>query len=201
MTGVTATPDAVPHPRRRRVLALAGAWAVPGSASLAATGQAPTGWLQPRLPAPPLRLTAGDGHDVSFAATLAGKVTAVQLMFTGCSASCPTQGAFFAALATRMHSAEAQLLSISIDALGDTPASMAAWQARFGVSRSWFTAVADAASVDRLAAFLKGVAGKAGTHTGQVFAFDREARLCYRTGDWPGIDELDALLGRVARLG
>lgn len=186
--------------QRRRLLALAGLWAVPGAVPLAMAAEAPTGWVQPRLPAPPLRIISSDGRKVSFASVVAGKVTAVQLMFTGCSATCPTQGALFAAVADRLRAADTQLLSVSIDVLGDTPATMSAWQMRFGKSPSWLASVADAADVDRLADFMKGVTGKTGTHTAQVFVFDRQARLCYRTGDSPDVGELEALIARVSHL-
>jgi protein SCO1 len=186
--------------QRRRILALAGLWAVPGAVPLAIAAEALTGWVRPRLPAPPLRLTAADGRKVSFAGVVAGKITAVQLMFTGCSSTCPTQGAFFAAVASRLSSTDTQLLSVSIDALGDTPATMSTWQARFGKSTSWLTSVADVADVDRLADFMKGTVGKSGVHTAQVFVFDRLGRLCYRTGDFPAISEIEALLARVAQL-
>jgi len=187
--------------RRRSVLALAGMAVVPGSIPLAMAADMPTGWVQPRLAPPPLRLTSGDGRKVSLAGVVAGKVTAVQLMFTGCSSTCPTQGAFFAAVADRLRLGDAQLLSVSIDALGDTPATMSKWQAKFGKSASWLTSVADVDDVDRLADFMKGTTGKSGTHTAQVFVFDRLGRLCYRTGDSPAVSEVEALLVRVAQQG
>lgn len=193
--------DALIQHRRRHMLALAGMAAVPGSIPLAMAAQAPTGWVRPRLPAPPLRLTASDGRKVSLAGLVAGKATAVQLMFTGCSSTCPTQGAFFAAVAARLHSGDVRLLSVSIDALGDTPATMSTWQARFGKSASWQTAVAEVADVDRLADFMKGMPGKSGTHTAQVFIFDRLGRLSCRTGDWPALSDVESLLATVAQQG
>jgi hypothetical protein len=92
-----------------------------------------------------------------------------------------------------------RLLSISIDVLGDTPPLLAAWLARFGHHPAWDAAVAEIAEVDRLAAFVKGAAGKPGVHTAQVFLFDREGRLCHRTGDAPPIAEVEALLRSVAQ--
>jgi protein SCO1/2 len=155
--------------------------------------------VQPRLPAPPLRIIDGDGRKLPLSVAIAGKVTAVQLMFTGCSSTCPIQGALFADVAARVRSKDVQLLSISIDALGDTAATLSAWQARFGRHSAWNTAVADVADVDRLVDFMKGATGKSGTHTAQVFVFDRQTRLCYRTGDSPAVGELEALLARVTQ--
>ena len=199
--GVAAVHDVAFQLRRRRMLALASLWVTPGAVPLAMAGEAPTGWVQPRLPAPPLRITTVDGRHVPFAGVLVGKVTAVQLMFTGCSSTCPPQGALFAALAKRLRSTDTQLLSISIDALGDTPATMSAWQARFGTFPSWHTAVADATGADLLCNFMQGAVGRSGTHTAQAFVFDRRGQLCYRTGDSPGLGELEALIAGVAHLG
>ena len=47
---------------------------------------------------------------------------------------------------------------------------------------------------------MKGRLGTSGTHTAQLFVFDRQARLCYRTADAPAIAEIEALLAQVARL-
>jgi hypothetical protein len=55
--------------------------------------------------------------------------------------------------------------------------------------------------VDRLADFVKGKQGRSGTHTAQVFLFDRQGRLCYRTGDSPAPVEVEALIARIAQLG
>ena len=193
------------HPflwRRRLILALAGIWAVASPSTRAGAGAntPPTGWVQPALPAPALRITSVTGQRLTLAGAIAGKVTAVQLMFTGCSTTCPIQGALFAALANRLRSKDVQFLSISIDALGDTPDALAAWQDRFGRAPGWNAAVADPADVDRLADFMKGVAGKRGTHTAQVFILDRQSRLCFRTGDLPAIGDVEALLSQAAQL-
>ncbi len=93
----------------------------------------------------------------------------------------------------------AQLLSISIDVLGDTPDTVAAWQRRLGPHAAWRGAVAHPNDVDRLAAYLKGAASRSGTHTAQVFVFDRQGRLSHRTGDNPGMGELEALIDGVGR--
>jgi len=182
---------------RRLVLAWAGASALGALPSVQAASP-PTGWVQPRQPAPAFRITRTDGRQVPLANATAGKVTAVQLMFTGCSATCPLQGALFAAVAERLRRSDVQLLSISIDALGDTPATLSAWQRRFGMHPAWSAAVSDVNEVDQLAGFMKGAAARQGTHTAQVFVFDRTARLCFRTGDSPALAEVEALLAHVA---
>ncbi len=185
---------------RRALLRLAGTCAL-GCSVLNTAAAAPTGWVSPRLPAPSLRMVMSDGRSSALASAVANKVTAVQLMFTGCSSSCPPQGALFAALAQNLTRPDLQLLSVSIDALGDTPRKVAAWQARFGHHAAWRTAVAEVKDVDRLGDFMKGLAGKTGTHTSQVFVFDRQGCLCYRTGDSPTASDLHALMTHVAQVG
>lgn len=185
--------------QRRRALASMGALAAWGWSNPSNASEAPTGWLQPRLKVPALQVIDSEGRKTSLDAAVSGKVTAVQLVFTGCSSTCPIQGALFAAIAARRRSADVQLLSISIDALGDTPAALSSWQARFGKHPAWRAAVADVRDVDRIGDFMKGVAGKSGTHTAQVFVFDPQGRLAYRTGDSPGINEVEALVARLSQ--
>jgi protein SCO1 len=210
VTTPSSPASAIAAPRtfpRRRVLA--GAALGAGASTIGAVAwlsreratqmQAPTGWLHRPLPVPDAIVVTADGRAEPLPRLLAGKLSAVQLMFTGCNTSCSTQGALFAALAPRVAGLDAQCLSISIDVLGDGPAALAAWQQRFGAHPQWAAAVAPADGVDRLAAFLKGRAGAAGTHTAQVFVFDRAARLRYRTGDAPAIGDLQALFGVVDR--
>ena len=191
-------PERAMNPRRRDLMALAACAVLPGGLPMAAPAEPPTGWVLPRLPAPAVRVTAAEGRTSPLSSLVTGKVTAVQLVFTGCSATCPAQGALFAALAGRLQAPELQCLSVSIDALGDTPAAMTAWQAKFGRFSGWRTSVADITDVDRLSAFMKGMPVKPGTHTAQVFIFDRLGRLSYRTGDSPGVSELASLMSHLA---
>jgi len=132
---------------------------------------------------------------------LRGRVTAVQLMFTGCSATCPIQGALFADAQQRLAHSDArlQLLSISIDPLGDDVNAMRAWLAKFGAeSARWNALLPRIQDVDRLLDFLRGRAAGVDRHTAQAFVFDRQARLVYRTEDMPEPAELARLMQRIA---
>lgn len=64
--------------------------------------QAPLALVLPRVPAPQLSLTDTLGRSICLPALLRGKVTAVQLMFAGCSSTCPIQGAVFAAVTQKV---------------------------------------------------------------------------------------------------
>ena len=190
------------RPQRRDWLAALGGLLVAGSASAAeAPPHEPFGPVLPRLAAPRLRLTDDSGRPGEWPALMKGRRTAVQLMFTGCSATCPIQGALFAELAARVHDPGVQLLSLSIDPLNDTPAALRAWLAKFGSAAGWRAAVPDRRDADRLVDFLKGRAPGVDRHTAQVYLFDRNARLAYRTEDMPAPARVAELLALLARAG
>ena len=88
--------------------------------------------MLPRVPAPNQPLTDTLGRSIDLSTLLRGKVTAVQLMFAGCSSTCPIQGAVFAAVAQQVKAPDAQLLSLTIDPLGDSPQALRSWLGRFG---------------------------------------------------------------------
>ena len=182
---------------RRGLLAL-GLLAATARARAAA---APAGAVDPAPVAPALPLTDAQGRETTLVDLLRGRPTAVQMMFTTCSSTCPTQGQLFSLLAARARSTGVHWLSLSIDALGDDAARLAAWQSRFGaVAPSWRAAVPRPADADRLCSFLRGGEQRAISHTTQVFAFDRRARLVWRTGDLPAAAEVEALMTRVAAI-
>lgn len=178
---------------RREWLLGAGLWAA--APAFAAT---PVGELLPPAPAPAIELTDTQGRRSTLPALLRGRIGVVQLMFTGCSTVCPTQGLLFAQLAARARSTATGWLSISIDALGDDPARLAAWQARWGTHPAWQAAVPDPRDVDRLVAFLRGAAVRSGTHSTQVFVFDGAARLCHRSADDPGAAQIERVIAGMA---
>jgi len=183
---------------RRAWLAAAAGWA---ASPWPASAHGAFGPVQPEQPAPGLALQDLNGKAVALPALLAGQVTAVQLMFTGCSATCPIQGAVFADTQARLakEGAGLRLLSVSIDPLGDDLPAMRAWLAKFGAQPArWTAAVPKLQDVDRLLDFLRGRAPGVDRHTAQAFVFDRRARLVYRTEDMPAPAELAALMARVS---
>jgi protein SCO1 len=162
------------------------------------------GPVQPALAAPALSLSDTNGQRVALTAMLTGRVTALQLMFTGCSATCPIQGAMFAEVQQRLAADDPRLrlLSVSIDPLGDDPKALRAWLAKFGAqSARWSAALPQLKEVDTLLDFVRGRAPGVDRHTAQAFVFDRHARLVYRTEDMPNPPELVRLLKQVAARG
>lgn len=198
-------------PMRRRLLQAGAAWlALPaagvGRAQLpgqVAQPHAAPGPLKPPLVAPALNLTPSSGPTETMAACLKGRITALQLMFTGCSATCPIQGAMFAEVQQQLLATQApaewRLLSVSIDALSDGPAQLKAWLERFGAQAArWRAAVPGVKEVDTLFNFLQGQVGGVDRHSAQVFVFDRQAALAWRTVDLPSTRQVMTALQQVA---
>lgn len=161
------------------------------------------GLVTPALVPPNIRLRLHDGRPAGLASVLQGRVTAVQLMFTGCSAICPIQGALFAELqhalaALPTLAPRVQMLSVSIDPLGDDPAALRTWLARFGAGPHWKAASPLQADLDTWLDFLQGRRAGADRHTAQVYLFDTGGRLVLRTVDFPTVPEMTRLLGELA---
>ena len=184
---------------RRRLIATAGLVALSSQTSFAlADGMGP---VRPRRAAPSLQLRRDDGRSVTLADQLKGSVTAVQLMFTGCSAVCPLQGALFASLQAALSAQsmrDVRLLSLSIDPLGDSPAALSGWLKQYGANAHWSGAAPTAADLDRMLDFL----GKRGQtlgdrHTTELHLFDPEGRLAWRTSGLPPVAEVIAALTQL----
>lgn len=182
--------------------------AAAASASTAAAASAPTahfpfGAVRPERPIPAWKVQTHLGQATDLAALLRDRITAVQLMFTGCSAICPIQGALFAQLQHRLRQRglPVQLLSISIDPLGDGPVALAAWLRRFDAGPGWLAVAPQVDKVQALAQLL-GSGGEdprqsADVHSAQVFVVNRRGALFYRS---PGLPSAEALADTLAQL-
>ena len=186
--------------RRRLLLSAA---AVLASAARLDTANAHGGLVLPPLSPPPaVRLRMHDGRTLSPSALFEGRVTALQLMFTGCSATCPIQGALFAEVEQRLLArtkvaGDVQLVSTSIDVLGDDPSALVAWLGRFGARELWRAATPAVVDLDRWLDFLQGRRAGVDRHTTQVFLFDRRGQLVLRTVDLPPATEVVRLLDEL----
>jgi protein SCO1 len=171
-----------------------------------ARSHAAFGPVQPEQPAPKLQVTGMDGKPIDFVGALKGQVTALQLIYTGCSATCPIQGAVFAQTQTLLGATDKgkdiRLLSVSIDPLGDDVKALRAWLGKHGAQpQRWTAALPAMRQVDPMLDFLRGRATGADRHTAQAFIFDRKARLVHRTEDMPAPQSLANLLLSVAARG
>ena len=173
-----------------------------------APGQAPHfpfGAVRPARPVPAMKVRTHLGQATDLGSLLNGRVTAVQLMFTGCSAICPIQGALFAQLqqALRSRGVAVNLLSLSIDPLGDSPAALAAWLGKFSAGPGWLAAAPEVADVERLSRLL-GSGGEdprqsADVHSGQVFVIDRRGAMTYRTATMPAVGPFVDVLAQLVK--
>jgi protein SCO1 len=185
---------------RRRALALLLPVLSPTVWAQAAPAHDPFGPVRPPTPAPKLALRGEDGATFELATRLRGRTTALQLMFTTCSATCPIQGALFGTLAPLVAGQrEMQLLSVSIDPLGDSVKALKEWRARFGTHANWQAALPRVDNVDRLLDFLRGRATGVDRHTAQIYLFDRQARLAYRTAEMPPARFVADLMHEMSR--
>ena len=181
--------------------------ALPAAARAQAAAHSSLGLVEPRLPPPSLPLTLHDGRSTRLEDLLRGKVTALQLMFTGCSSTCPIQGAVFASVQARLATQPmpgVQLLSISIDPLSDDARQLAAWRQRFNAGPQWLAATPSVQHNDRLPDFLSSrpPPGRAADrHTAQVYLFDRSGRFAYRFADMAGAKAIALGLAELARQG
>lgn len=85
-----------------------------------------------RLEIPDLELTDQDGKPVRFYSDLvAGRLVAMNFIFTTCTTICPPMGANFAKLErilAQRQGTPVALISVSIDPATDTPARLKAWR-------------------------------------------------------------------------
>lgn len=161
------------------------------------------GPVTPPLAAPALSLQLHDGRGTVLPAVLQGHVTAVQLMFTGCSAICPVQGAVFAELQALVGGPlpKAQLLSVSVDPIADDAVALSAWRRRFGAGAAWLAAAPPVRHAEAMPAFLGGSRARQATgdrHNVQVYLFDRQGRLAYRCAEFASARSIAQAMQQLA---
>ncbi|HEV2706260.1 MAG TPA: SCO family protein [Pyrinomonadaceae bacterium] len=106
---------------------------------------------------------------------IAGKVVAVNFIFTSCTFVCPMQGSNFAKLQTALGERlgrDVHLISVSVDPATDTPARLKAWGEKFGVKAGWTLVTGEQASMDKLLRTLTGDATRPVEHSPVVLLGD-----------------------------
>jgi protein SCO1/2 len=155
------------------------------------------GRIRPPVPVPDVAVTRQDGTPETLPGLALDHATAVQLMFTGCSATCPIQAAIFQRVQSQipqMAARKIQLLSLSVDPFADTPAAMRAWLGRFQAGSNWFAAAPDIKDVPLLQDFFGRASGDYADHSTQVNIVDRQGRLVWRTIELPTAEEIAGVL-------
>jgi protein SCO1/2 len=156
------------------------------------------GKISPPQPVPDIALVRHDGAATSLVPLVTGYATAVQLMFTACTTTCPIQAAIFQRVQTMIQSLGdrgVQLLSLSIDPAEDTPKALTAWRRRFHAGSDWIAAAPAMEDIPRVQEFF----GKTGgaDHSTQVHILNRQGRLIWRTFELPTADEVMGILRKV----
>ncbi|MFL6602254.1 MAG: SCO family protein [Steroidobacteraceae bacterium] len=191
------------HPQQERRAVLRSLVCLPAAASFPcavfALEQANVhdGPIVPPVTVPDARLQLADGRRVSLRELLSQKVTALQLVFTHCTTTCPMQAAIFQRVQRLFpeHVQEgAQLLSLSIDPAQDTAAQLRAWLERFGARQGWVAAVPEAMRLPQLLQFFGTRADSFTSHATQVQIIDRHACLMWRTNELPSAQSVVKLL-------
>lgn len=200
------TRHAAPNPatlsrRAWLALTLAGVWAPSARAQHTLLGP-----VQPRVPAPRIALTLHDGRRSALPTLLRGRITALHLMFTGCSATCPLQGAIFAALQSRLSDRlpQAQLVSLSIDPLSDDAVALNRWRQTFRAGPRWLAAAPEVRHSDTMLDFLDGRPRRlrgGDRHLPQVVLFDTQGRLAFRCAELAGAADIAVAMSELARVG
>jgi protein SCO1 len=185
---------------RRAVLRTASVLALSSVCRVAAAAHDGPGLVKPPLSVPDMDVVLHTGRKTTLRDLLTGRATALQLMFTGCSATCPIQGALFAQVQDHLPKEKLplQLVSFSIDPLGDNARAMQAWLAKFGAHDPWLGAIPSASTVEAWLDVLNGRAAGPDRHTGQVFFFNHHGMLNLRTVDFPNPEEVARLLVTLA---
>jgi protein SCO1 len=106
------------------------------------------------LQIPDVPLVDQDGRPVRFSSDLiAGRVVAVNFVFTTCTTICPPMGANFAKLQKLLGERagrDVHLISVSVDPSTDTPERMKAWGQKFGAGPGWTLVTGDREEITRL---------------------------------------------------
>jgi protein SCO1/2 len=158
------------------------------------------GQVVPPVPIPAISVRCADGTTATLDALVREHVTALHLMFTGCSTVCPIQGAIFQRvqdLLPDQRRNRIQLLSLSIDPVDDTPAAMRRWLERFNAREGWIAAAPNTEDLNSLLDLFGQGRNAVENHATQVNIIDRRGELIFRTPQLPSADSIADLLRRV----
>jgi protein SCO1/2 len=157
------------------------------------------GQIKPPEPVPGVKLVRDNGASTTLPRLAEGHATAVQIMFTSCTTTCPIQAAIFGRVQAKlpdMAARKVQLLSISMDPTTDTPEALTAWLRRFHAGPGWIAAAPTAADAARVQKFF-GTGSDASDHSNQVSILDRQGRLVWRTYELPAAEEVVSVLRKI----
>ena len=106
------------------------------------------------LEIPDVAVVDQEGRELRFVSDLiAGKVVAMNFVFTTCTTVCPPMGAIFGRLQSRLGDRvgrDVHLVSVSIDPATDSPERLKAWSRRFDAGSGWTLVTGDKREITRL---------------------------------------------------
>jgi protein SCO1/2 len=163
------------------------------------TGHKSSGAVRPPRPLPPMTVLLNNSETSELKSLLAGRWTLAQLIFTGCSTTCPIQGAIFSKAQADMKAADldVEFLSISIDPFGDDAKALTKWLDSFGGGPRWRAAVP---TFDNLGPLLDALGGRGkgvDIHDARVYLIGPDGHLQYITEEMPGSPLLVSLVRSV----
>jgi protein SCO1/2 len=141
-----------------------------------------------------------DGRITSLAALLARRASAVQLMFTSCTSTCPIQGAIFRRvqeLIPDQAQRDIQLVSLTVDPKHDTPAALVKWLQGFSARPGWIAAAPKPGDVARLRKLAGGGGSPADNHSTRVQIANRDGVLIWRTNELPEAEDIASILHEI----
>jgi protein SCO1 len=168
-----------------------------------ARGQRPAsdhGQVRPPIAVPDIQLTCHDGRPTTLFGLVNAHATALQLMFTSCTTTCPIQGAIFSRVQKLIPDQTARgirLLSVSVDPEHDTPSVLATWLRRFHGRPGWIAAAPRIGDLEHLRDFAGRGKNPSDNHTTQTQLFNRKGQLVWRTGELPDAEEIATILQRL----
>ncbi len=155
-----------------------------------------------RLEVPDLSLVDHLGRPISFYRDLvAGKVVAMNFIFTSCTTVCPPMGAAFGRLQTALgdhFGKDVTLVSVSVDPVTDTPERLRAWSRQFEARPGWTLVTGDRATVQRLLKELDVFTANAADHTPMVLLIDDQHGRWQRASGLTAPERLAELLTQMA---
>ncbi len=158
------------------------------------------GKINPSVPVPDIELLMCNGVRTRLLHLIEGRATAVHLMFTACSTTCPIEAATFRKVQESMAGMEKngiQLLSLTMDPEDDTPATLRAWLRHYHAGPAWVAAAPAPRDLPKVQAFF-GKGNDSLDHSTQVHILNRSGSLAWRTAEFPTPGEIAAILRRVA---
>jgi protein SCO1/2 len=196
-TSMEAAAPSLPWRCSRRSFLHGLAVAASPAGSLAQSPTADHGRVAPPVAVPDIALVRHDGTHTTLSALVSQHATALQLMFTACTTTCPIQGAIFAQVQKLIPDQVArgiQLVSLSVDPERDTPQILAKWLRRFGSRAGWIAASPRATDTERLRDFAGRGRSASDNHSTRVQMLNRQGLLVWRTLDLPRPEEIAGIL-------